>query len=75
MSDAALAVAAALSGGDGALRLSLRVQPGAKRSGLVGVWQHRLRLAVAAPPVDGKANEAVERAIAELCEIPRRDDR
>lgn len=67
------AVAAALSGHDGAVRLHLRVQPGARRSGLVGVWKQRLRLAVAAPPVDGKANEAVERAVAELCDLPRRD--
>ncbi len=73
MSEAARAVATALQGEDGALRLSLRVQPGARRSGFVGVWQERLRLAVAAPPVDGKANEAVERAIAEICDLPRRE--
>lgn len=41
--------------------IALRVQPGAKRSRLMGMHGDRLRVAVAAPPVDGKANKALIR--------------
>ena len=37
----------------------LRVVPGARRTELVGTAGGALRLRVAAPPVEGKANEAV----------------
>ncbi len=66
------AVSAALEGRDGALQLRLRVQPGARRSALLGVWPQRLRVAVAAPPVDGKANIAVIELAAALCQVPGR---
>ena len=36
------------------------VQPGAKKSAVVGTYQGRLKLKIQAPPVDGKANKAVE---------------
>ena len=42
--------------GDGYLVLRLRVQPGAKKSKVVGPHAAQLKVAVAAPPVDGKAN-------------------
>lgn len=42
--------------GDGYLVLRLRVQPGAKKSRVVGPHAAQLKVAVAAPPVDGKAN-------------------
>ncbi len=66
------AVAAALEGRDGALQLRLRVQPGARRSALLGAWPQRLRVTVAAPPVDGKANIAVLELAAALCRVPGR---
>lgn len=47
-------------------RLSVRVQPGARRSEPAGVYEGRLRLKVSAPAVDNKANRAVERLVAEL---------
>ncbi len=51
--------------GDGAL-VRLRVSPNAKRTELRGLHgDSALRLRVAAPPVDGKANSAVERFLAE----------
>lgn len=51
--------------GDGAL-VRLRVAPGAKSTGLQGLYgDAALKLKVAAPPVDGKANAEVERFLAE----------
>lgn len=56
------------------MKLALKVSPGAKRSELLG-WEEDypgvgrvLRLRIAAPPVEGKANKAVlEFLAAKLC--------
>ncbi len=51
--------------GDGAL-VRLRVSPNAKATGLQGPHgDAALKLRVAAPPVDGRANAEVERFVAE----------
>lgn len=52
-------------------RLALHVQPGASRTGLRGEHDGRLRLAVAAPPVDGAANDAIIKWFARQLRIPR----
>jgi uncharacterized protein (TIGR00251 family) len=49
----------------GQLLLALHVQPGARRSGVVGAHGERLKIALQAPPVDGKANEALLRFVAQ----------
>lgn len=46
--------------------LEVRVQPGARRTGVAGRWNGVLKLAVAVPPEDGRANEAVRLLLAEL---------
>ncbi|SEG02330.1 hypothetical protein SAMN05421819_1721 [Bryocella elongata] len=51
--------------------LSLRIQPGAKREGVVGAYGDALKIAIAAPAVDGKANEALIRLLASLLGIVR----
>jgi uncharacterized protein (TIGR00251 family) len=51
--------------------LSVRVQPGARRAGLTGRHGDALALRVTAPPVEGRANEAVLDAIAELLGVRR----
>ena len=53
-------------------RLTVRIQPGARRSGFVGWFGEHPKLAVAAPPVGGAANAEVRRMIAEAFGIPRR---
>lgn len=60
-----------LSGMPGDWRLSLWVQPGAARTGTSGAHDGRLCLRVAAPPIDGRANEAVRSFIAERLGLPR----
>ena len=73
MTTGAANLATAISGGDGAVVLALRVQPGAKRSQLKGMHGDRLRVAVASPPVDGKANRALVIWMAKLLGLRRSD--
>ncbi|RKT56866.1 DUF167 domain-containing protein [Saccharothrix australiensis] len=59
-----------------AFRLGVRVKPGAKRTAVGGRWDATaLVVAVAAPAVEGKANEAVRRALAEAFGVRRQDVR
>jgi uncharacterized protein (TIGR00251 family) len=51
--------------------LSVRVQPRAKRSEVVGEREGAVVVRVAAPPVDGKANAALCRFVAEAAGVPR----
>jgi len=51
--------------GDG-LTILVKVVPGAKRSEVAGMLGERLKVRVAAPPEDGKANKAVEALLAHL---------
>lgn len=53
--------------------LLLWVQPGARRTEVQGVADGRLRLKLAAPPVDGKANEALLRWLARALGARQRD--
>jgi len=51
--------------------LAIRVQPRAKRTEVAGERAGAIMIRVSAPPVDGKANEAVCRLIAERVGVPR----
>ena len=44
---------------DGNLLLHVHVQPNARRTELAGLHGNRLKIRLAAPPVDGKANKAL----------------
>ena len=59
------------SGEGGAVDLLIHAQPGAKRSEIAGVHDGRLKLRVAAPPVDGEANREIVRYLAKLLVIRR----
>ena len=54
------------------ITLTLHVQPGAKRSELSGLHGDALKIRLAAPPVDGRANEALLKYIAGLFDVPIR---
>jgi len=50
---------------DGRITLTLHIQPGAKKTEIAGRHGDALKIRLAAPPVDGKANEALLRFVAE----------
>jgi uncharacterized protein (TIGR00251 family) len=56
-----------------ALVIDIVVQPRAARAKLGPALGDRLRVAVSAPPVDGKANDAVIEALAEAFAVRRAD--
>lgn len=51
--------------------LRLRVQPRAKRTGILGEQAGALKVVVAAPPQDGRANEAVLDLLREVLGVAR----
>jgi uncharacterized protein (TIGR00251 family) len=52
--------------------LTLHVQPGAKRSEISGLHGDALKIRLAAPPIDGRANDALIKYIAGLFDVPQR---
>jgi uncharacterized protein len=52
-------------------RLRLRVSPGASRSEVVGRYGEAWKVRVAAPPENGKANEALLDLLATTFDVPR----
>lgn len=57
---------------DGAITFNVRVVPRASRSGVVGEHDGALRVRVAAPPVEGAANEELIRTLADALNVPKR---
>jgi uncharacterized protein len=53
--------------------LTLRVQPGAKHSTFAGKYGDALKLKLAAPAVDGKANAELIRFLADAFGVPQRN--
>ncbi len=56
---------------DGAVTVDIAVKPRSSREGVGSIQGDRLCVAVNAPPVDGKANEAVVRVLAETFGVAR----
>ena len=55
-----------------ALVLTLHVQPGAARTEIAGIHGDALKVRLAAPPVDGKANAELLRFLAAAFAVPAR---
>ena len=53
------------------ITFSIKVHPRARKNAITGVVGDALKLALTAPPVDGKANQAVIEFFADLFAIPR----
>ena len=62
-----------LRAGNGRITLSLHIQPGAKKTEVVGLHGDALKIRLAAPPVDGKANAALLAFVAERLGLPKSD--
>jgi uncharacterized protein (TIGR00251 family) len=58
---------------DGAVRFEVQARPRSRRSGASGVRDGALVVQLAAPPVDGAANEELVRTLAGMLGVPRRD--
>jgi uncharacterized protein (TIGR00251 family) len=61
-----------LSAKDGGVSFAVRVQPRASKSEVAGELDGALKVRLAAPPVDGEANEELIRFLARLFDTPRR---
>lgn len=57
--------------GDGRITLTLHIQPGAKKTAVAGRHGDALKIRLAAPPVDGKANAALLEFIADALGLPK----
>jgi uncharacterized protein (TIGR00251 family) len=57
---------------DGTLTFTVQVSPRASRSEIVGEHNGALRVRLAAPPVDGAANEELIRILAQALNVSRK---
>jgi hypothetical protein len=57
--------------------LAVRAQPGAKKTAIAGIYGEgasaQLKIAVHAPPIEGRANDALITFLADQFSLPRRD--
>ena len=60
-----------LRAGDGKITLTLHIQPGAKKTEVAGLYGDALKIRLAAPPVDGKANATLIGFIAERLQLAK----
>lgn len=58
-------------GADSTITLTLHIQPGAKKSEFAGLHGDALKIRLAAPPVDGKANAALSEFVADRLGLAR----
>ena len=56
--------------GDG-VTLRLHIQPGAKKTEVAGLYGEALKIRLAAPPVDGKANASLIAFLADQLGVPK----
>ena len=63
--------AAWLREANGRTTLTLHIQPGAKTSSICGIHGDALKIKLAAPPVDGKANAALLEFIAAKLDVSK----
>ncbi len=57
---------------DGTVRFEVWAKPRAKKSRIIGARGDALEVALAAPPVDGAANDELVRVLSEALGIPKR---
>jgi Uncharacterized conserved protein len=52
-------------------KLAVQISPNGKKSEILSATEDALRIRLQAPPVDGKANDALIRFIADRCDLPK----
>ncbi|AKU96766.1 hypothetical protein AKJ09_03430 [Labilithrix luteola] len=57
---------------DGAVRIEVHAKPRAKKSRIVGIRGDAVEVSLAAPPVDGAANEELVRTLAKVLDVAKR---
>ncbi|MCL1089762.1 DUF167 family protein YggU [Shewanella profunda] len=57
----------------GNLLLNVYIQPKASRDQIVGLHGDELKVAITAPPVDGKANAHLSKYLAKTFKVPKSD--
>jgi uncharacterized protein (TIGR00251 family) len=55
---------------DGIVSFTVRVQPRASRDEIAGEYQDGLKIRLTAPPLDGRANEALRQLLATRLKVP-----
>lgn len=53
--------------------LEVHVQPGASHTALAGLHGERLKIRIAAPAAEGRANEALIAFLADWCRVPKKN--
>ena len=56
----------------GGVEIALQIQPRASRTELIGAHGDALKIRLAAPPVDGEANDELVRFLAKVLGVPKR---
>ncbi len=51
--------------------LEVRVQPRARKTAITGIFGTAIKIALSAPPIEGRANEELIEFFAELFRVPR----
>lgn len=55
----------------GGVRISVQITPNAKKSEVIGVLDDALKIRLQAQPIEGKANEALVRFLADMLSVPK----
>ncbi len=53
------------------MMIKVHIQPGAKKNEIVGPYGDAIKIRLKAPPVDGKANDALIEFLAEKLDVPK----
>lgn len=61
----------AVSWQQGDLLLNVYLQPRASRDQIVGLYGNELKVAITAPPIDGKANAHLSQFLAKIFKVPK----
>ncbi|RZI41692.1 DUF167 domain-containing protein [Herbaspirillum sp. HC18] len=55
----------------GGIRITVQITPNAKKSEVIGVLEDTLKIKLQAQPIEGKANEALVRFLADMLDVPK----